>query len=428
MKTHIKTCVWTVGILIAAVCLGTTLMILAYLLPVDAMRQNAKESIEMQLAEDDSYKWIEKDTTSRSDEGTDALMIATAVYDGEESLIEKALLNPRIFYEEGSSTWILASSLMGVENSSEVTYGRYWHGYLVILKPLLLLFNYNNIRWINTVVGCTLIAVILVGFVKRFGCYKYALSFIVAVLFLNPIVMRASLQYNTVFYAIMLEYIVALYWGDRLEQKGRFKYIFLISGILVPFFDLLTYPIAALGMLLILQFLLFEDTLKNNIIMAVKGGVLWLVGYLGMWGGKWIVASLFTDENIIADAINQVILRTGISADTYGRNFLLNGIIQNLFWLRAENAILFKMTVLVIIAAIAALLICKIAKIKLKPAFIIIMTLFCFIPIVRYVVVCGHSIGHAWFTYREFMVAIMAIMCMLLNSIEICDDKYALHI
>lgn len=427
MKTHIKTCVWTVGILIAAVCLGTILMILAYLLPVDAMRQNAIEDLYLQLEEGDYYHWIIKDFTSTSDNFTDALMINTATYDCERSVIEKALLNPRAGYEEGSQALKLQDSLMGVEIDREITYGRYWHGYLVILKPLLLLFNYHSIRWINTVVGCALIAVILLGFAERFKNYKYAFSFLAAVLFLNPIVMRVSLQYNTVFYVIMAEYIIALYWGDRLEQKGRFKYIFLISGISVAFFDLLTYPIAALGMLLILQLLLFEDTLKNNIIRAVKGGVLWVVGYLGMWSGKWIVASLFTDENIIADAVNRVIYRTGTGTGINGVELSWRVLFEkNFLWLHAQNAILFKMAVLVIIAAIVVMLIRKKATIKLNPAFIITMTLFCFIPIARYAVMSNHSFIHSFFTYRECMVMVMAIMCILFNSVEIRKDTGAL--
>ncbi len=428
MKKHVKTCAWTVGILIAAVCLGTALMILVYLLPVDAMRQNAKESIEMLLEEDDYYFWTEKDKTSQSDGFTDSLMIHTAIHDSDKSLIEKALLNPRASYnEEGSQALKLYNTLMGVEADSETTYGRYWHGYLVILKPLLLLCNYNSIRWINTIVGCALIAVILLGFAERFKSYKYALSFIAAVLFLNPIVMRTSLQYNTVFYIIMLEYIVALYWGNRLERKGRFKYIFLISGILVAFVDFLTYPLAALGMLLILQLLLFDDTLKNNIIRAVKGGALWIVGYLGMWGGKWIVASLFTDENIIADAVNQLIIRSGIKTVEYDNRFLFAAVPQNSFWLYEENAILFKMALFVIVAVIAALLIRKKASIKLNPAFIITMILFCFIPIGHYVILGNHSYMHSWFTYRESVVWIMALMCTLFNSIEICDDSMLLR-
>lgn len=297
-------------------------------------------------------------------------MINTATYDGEESVIENALLNPRADYETGSQTEMLSNSLQGIERDYETTYGRYWHGYVVLLKPLLLLLNYKNIRWLNTIVSCILIAIILLGFVKKFGGYKYAASFMFAILFLNPVVMRASLQFNTAFYVIMVEYIVALYWGDKLEEKGNFKYLFLISGILVSFLDLLTYPIAAMGMLLVLQFLLFEDTLKNNITRAIKSGVIWLIGYIGMWAGKWVVASLFTKENIIENAIEQVIYRSGTSTGVEGWEFSWKGLFSSNFnWILAENAIIFKMALMVLFAAIIALLVCKNAIIKVKSTF-----------------------------------------------------------
>lgn len=69
----------------------------------------------------------------------------------------------------------------------------------MILKPLLFIFNYYQIRWLNTIIGCSLISIIMIGFYKKFGSCKYALAFAASVLFLNPVVMRGSLQYNTVF-------------------------------------------------------------------------------------------------------------------------------------------------------------------------------------------------------------------------------------
>lgn len=51
MKEFLKTCGKTIGIVVAAICIGTILMILAYLLPVDRMQEHASESISMQLEE-----------------------------------------------------------------------------------------------------------------------------------------------------------------------------------------------------------------------------------------------------------------------------------------------------------------------------------------------------------------------------------------
>lgn len=412
-----KECMWIVIVLIVSIITGTILMIAAYILPVEPMQAHARETISMQVDEGDDYRWILKDFTSMSDNFTDSLMINTAIYNGNEGLVDKALLNPRIDYEEGTQTRKLVNALQGVSGGTTFTYGRYWHGYLVVLKPLLVLFNYYQIRWINTLVGCILISMIILGFYKQFGGYKYALAFIASILFLNPLAMRSSLQYNTVFYIILLEYILVLYKGEELEKKGKFDYIFLFSGILVAFFDLLTYPIAALGMLLILQVIMFESSFFKNILRAVKTSIIWIVGYLGMWCGKWVVASLLTKENIIADAVGEVLFRTGTKTNVDDWIFSWRELFRgNFIWIFGENAVLFKMFVIMIVAGTVVLLVSRKLQIRWKPATVTMLLMFCFIPVVRYVVFSNHSFMHSVFTYREGMVYVMAF----LSAISVC--------
>ena len=108
-------------------------------------------------------------------------------------------------------------------------------------------------------------------------------------------------------------------------------------------------------MLLILQFLLFESTLKSDILRAVKSGIMWLVGYLGMWSGKWIMASLLTSENIIGNALSQAVVRSGTSSGVEGWEFSWIGLFKGNFrWILRENAIIFKMSLIVIFAAVIA--------------------------------------------------------------------------
>ena len=78
-----------------------------------------------------------------------------------------------------------------------------------------------------------------------------------------------------------------------------------MSGILVAFFDLLTYPIAALGMLLVLQLLMFESNFIKDVIRAARSSIVWIIGYLGMWCGKWVVASLLKTINLTTGIIQK---------------------------------------------------------------------------------------------------------------------------
>lgn len=54
------------------------------------------------------------------------------------------------------------------------------------------------------------------------------------------------------------------------------------------------------------------------------------------------------------------------------------------------------------------------------------MIIFCFIPLGRYVVVSNHAFIHGFFTYRESVVAVMAGMCAILNSIVVQPESRTL--
>ena len=420
-----KSCLSGIGILIASVLIGTLLMFAVYSLPVEKMQAHVQETISTQISEGDHYRFMSKDRTSTSDGFTDSLMLNIAVSDFDENIICKALLNPWSVYTGAESmTEQLANTVSDIRADSEGTYARYWHGYLVVLKLLLLFFNYSQIRMLNALVSCSLIAIILCGFYKRFKTHKYSLAFLGAVLFLNPVVLMASLQFSTVFYIILLEYTAALYWGDALDKKGKFNFIFLLSGIFTAFFDLLTYPIAALGMLLILQLLLFKDTFIRNVLRAVKSSVCWIFGYLGMWSGKWIVASLLTGEDVIANALHAVTFRTGTSSGIEGWDFSWGGLFRSNFgWLVGANAILFKMFMIILIVGVLFLLITKKVKLNIDLPFVALLVLFCFIPIARYIVFSNHSFMHGFITYREGIVYVMASLCGGLSCLRQKEDS-----
>ena len=441
IKIFLKKLLWAIGILLGSICIGAVLLILVYSLPIENIREHATEFVRLQAEEGDYPTWVKNDTTSWADGWTDAVMINTATYDGDETTIEKALLNPHGDFntEEGqyARTAVLYYILNGFTQDYAITYGRYWHGYNVILKPLLSFLNLYEIRWLNAFVSCICIALILVGFYKRFGHLRYAMAFLGALVFLNPIVMRVSMQFNTVFYVIMLEYIVALYFGDMLEKKGLFDYLFLISGILVAYFDLLTYPVAALGMLLILAVLMYKEKpetptakskhktakkqleLKPILFRVLKWSSIWIFGYVGMWVGKWVVASIFTDENIIASAIDSIKFRSGTyisesQSFTWGEMFR-----RNFIWCFDENAILFKMFLLIAVAILVTLLINKKLVMKFNFAIVITMLIFCLMPIARYIIASNHSYIHYWFTYRECVVIVMAALSTVLGGLSI---------
>ena len=74
---------------------------------------------------------------------------------------------------------------------------------------------------------------------------------------------------------------------------------------------------------------------KENIKTFMGSCVSWGVGYAGMWSSKWILASLFTKENIIADAITSVLHRVGVTESNESVS-AVQVILKNIGW-KAEE-------------------------------------------------------------------------------------------
>ncbi len=130
-QSLIKVC-W---IFVLGIFMATILMSLVYSLPTSSMKVNIENSYKI-LSEEGEYHNVNSSFykhTGQLDNFTDALMLNQAYYNNVDlSAIEKAMLNQ----QNGWGIEGLFSLISG--NTNEVnSYARYWHGYLVFLKPML---------------------------------------------------------------------------------------------------------------------------------------------------------------------------------------------------------------------------------------------------------------------------------------------------
>lgn len=126
------------------------------------------------LEQEGVFPSLTKLCTSQLDNWTDSTMLLNAAYAGDESTIDKAMMVYCRRIEEKNPYESLIEEYINGETDTYVnSYGRYWHGYLVFLKPLLCIFNYRNIRQINFCIQfLTNIAVIFVFIEKNFNWRK----------------------------------------------------------------------------------------------------------------------------------------------------------------------------------------------------------------------------------------------------------------
>lgn len=301
------------GAFFLTVLAGFLLLCVVYTLPTGKVQLHVRESGDA-MAEDGLYRQMVsgKDTT-KLDNFTDALMMLTAAYDGGESLLDRVVNNYELRIKD--KDLIEACQASGLEQKSAAikkhAYARYWHGYLAVLKPLLMIFNLNEIRDLNIFVILLYLCTTCM-LLWNLGRGRYIVPYLLACSFINPMTVSASLQFSTVFHVTSIAVLVLLLLWNRIRFRDYIWLYFLIVGMTVSYVDLLTYPVVALAFPLIVYVALCEpDHPVDGIKKLIGCSVLWCAGYVGMWASKWGISTILMRKNYFLNAINTVKLRSG---------------------------------------------------------------------------------------------------------------------
>lgn len=327
MREIFRTLGKSVLLLLAGGFIGAVLLMLAYMLPIN--EENRDYSFEVikqegwypRAAESLPTKWNFGEffyITDRLDGFTDEIMLQTAW-----NLDDR---NPL---------------LQAMSSYSEIAgeYAYYWHGYVSLLRPLLLIFDITNLRMFNGMCQLALLAVLLLLIGREKG-FSYAAIFLSSYLLLMPMALFMSLQYSWVFYIAAVSTLVLLCKKEYFSQKNRSIYFFVIVGMFTSYFDLLTYPLITWGMPLV-WWLVTDKSQKKKpewLRQVIYSGFSWIAGYAGMWMLKWTMASVVLGQNVFQRAISEVFYRSGAS-ETEGYQLIdrLQAIYAN--WLHYEQVI-----------------------------------------------------------------------------------------
>lgn len=410
-------------VLCGSIALGYLLLVLVYCIPTKKMEINLKESAAIFVEEGTYPQKINSYIDSRLDNWTDSLMLLTAVREDSEPAYISAALNSRNLISDKNpcESLIQIYAEKNTDNLKSVKYGRYWHGYLVFLKPLLLFFDYGEIRYINMFVQMLLFAFAAVLLSKK-ERGLYILPLALSWLFLNPLSTMLSIQFSIVTSIVFSQIIVMLIFEDKYYKKPFLVVMnFFVLGCIVNYFDLLTYPLVALGIPLAYWFNACELKKRSNIISVfgniAKYCVAWVCGYGGMWIGKWLLGSIVTGENILSDAMNQVAVRTDNTVAQ--EEFSFTELMGRLFY--ASN----KLVICFAIFAIVLLVIYGMFKKKIKISLnsFVVCSIIGAMPFVWYAVLGNHSWIHFWFAYRELAIFINALLMLAVGLIQNSTER-----
>ncbi len=408
-------------IFVCSVAAGYLLLVAVYMLPTKRIDDNVAKSAHIMQEEDAVRCLVHGNLSTAQDNVTDSLMLLIAAHPEDEPAFVEAVKNELDAYSFnlGNTARGLAEKYLGnAPDEGSIAYSRYWHGYLILLKPLLLIMSYGKIRFL---IGFAQLALVMciVGIL----CYKkqplMAVPVVLVYLFMNPAVLSLSMQYNSIFTITFAELLLIAVNEKFYENPTNWIYHFFVTGIAVAYFDLLTYPLVAFGVPFIFLIARYGKKNGRNFLQLIKSGLSWVIGYALMWAGKWLLADIITGQGTIKAALGQVMHRISGSSEVTG---------ESLPYLKlAATAIgrnLELVKVWLVIGAVLAVCGLVLVIIKRKGLFsAICIWILGLMPFAWYAVLANHSSIHMLFTYRNMAITIFALAMVIAKTASIKNEN-----
>lgn len=277
------------------------------------MTPQLEESYSQLHGEGEYHQMISGARAWQLDNYTNAIMLEIAGH-GDSLGIEGAFAGYRYVGEAQDRIERFGQSIgkfAKADSEHWAPYARYWNGWTVILKPLLLFLNLNQIRTLFFIVMSALVAVLACTLSRLEGV---AAGSVVSVGF-------AAVSYPTACFSLSLSFCFFVALGASLmvvrraaaarrsgtgvlgEGRG-WPLFFLAVGCATAFLDFLCTPIVTLGVpLSLLVFLSRGEVEAMPMRRVVLTGLLccasWAVGYAGLWASKWVLSSLVLGRDVV---------------------------------------------------------------------------------------------------------------------------------
>ena len=205
---------------------------------------------------------------------------------------------------------------------------------------------------------------------------------------------------------------IALTTDLRAAQEAEVIIISIGSQGLRALLGVLVTPVLPLGLPLVCWLLEPQQRLRagtRQCGIVVGGSLTWGVGYLLCWASKWVLAGLVTGQNVIADALHQVGVRT--AADSWHGMELTWGNILHFVYTTLAGKHLFWPLVLAVVLLLALFAASIRDRQQLTRA--LPLGLCALMTPAWFIVLRTHSIQHGWFTWRALGLTVFAGLAFL---------------
>ncbi|MFB6341499.1 hypothetical protein ACE1ET_07240 [Saccharicrinis sp. FJH62] len=406
---------------IGLIAVYLVLMVLVHSIPTSKLDQNILKSTKI-IQKEGLYPKILNFKLFQLDNFTDVMMLNIVASADSKEPLKAAMDN---YYWRSDNFMNLANDTEKIINNdksglSMMSYGRYWQGYLIFLRPALLIFSYEQIRILHFILLFSLLSIASILIYKIISS-KVAYVFLISLLFINFPIVPLSMQFSTVFYIAFTSIIILLLNRETFKQDDKFFILFFSIGSVTSFLDFLTAPLVTLGLPLTIYILSGEEKLKK-IMTVIKASILWFVGYALTWSSKWIIGGLLTRTDIWSSAMESTAKRT--SNDYRGMEMTITNIFK-FIWKTIEEMNLttyfwLGIITIILIFIVYSILLVRNQKVIQKNLFLLLIA--GMVPF-WYLVLRNHSIQHGWFTWRALVVSVFALILFILNTTSIKNFK-----
>ena len=326
------------------------------------------------------------------------------------------------FYKETNAD-INNDFIKAVEEEKEPNeqYLRYWHGSMLIIRPLFTILNIEQIYLVNKILMYTLGIVLFLVILRKNK--KLAIIFLISMLMVAFPIVPYCLEYSWTFYIMLIVSIIAI----LIEKKGNkslYK-LFFVSGILTCFFDFLTTEIITfLVPVLFVLIIRKEDNRLNNFkegfIFVIASCALWGIAYVSMWLTKWILVSIVLNINAFEYVKENAMLRiNGLQGLNSKKEMYIGALYKNWHNLYPINIVKSQKDLIKYVLIFVTILVVFIDWKNIKKKwFAGLLLLVALIPYFRYLVLANHSYRHAFFTFREQIISCIAIIGAILETLN----------
>jgi len=437
-----KNTVWFLG----TVSVLVMLFILSSFIPKYTIRENLLESAEYLVNAESLFYQIkpgERRTELHNYADATTLNILYSI-DGEER-IKEILISP--FYSAKMDLSKQVTELLveriTYERAADTMYDRYWHGMIILLRPLFMVFSITQIRWLFLGILTGLMILLTAMLVKRKQKLLAGLLWLAAIAVQVPIV-AFCFEYIPVFLFTFLLAVVMIKWEENREAILK---LCIVNGTCIAFFDFLTTETVAFVIPVAIVYCIWNSkgklgSIKEELIYIIQAGCLWLGSYIMTYVIKWGLASIACGEERFSVALLQFAGRQGNVVGNYAIDSMENGmvsaeaaanagghilpqflsaVILNIRLLLGlsgkislENLALILVFIVLILLAVIYLF-RKPGKIAALP---LILCLLGTIPMLRMMVLHNHSIEHCFFVYRALYGT---IFCFVAGFMELIN-------